>query len=146
MDRFTSKFIKSDCGCWLWTASKTESGYGRFRYNGRSGRAHRFSYMFYRGKIPDGLHVCHTCDVRNCVNPEHLFLGTQKENIEDCARKGRLARPKGIQHGLSKLNPDLVRYILRSEKTQDALALELGVDQKTISRVKRRETWKHIEL
>lgn len=77
--------------CWEWTASKTKKGYGRIR-NSVFGEvtAHRLSYLIHSGAIPSGLWVLHRCDNRACVNPDHLFLGTHKDNMHDCSAKGRL--------------------------------------------------------
>lgn len=80
---------QSEDSCWIWPQSKDGGGYGLFFANGRQGRAHRFSYALAYGPIPDGLDVCHTCDVPSCVNPAHLFLGTAQDNMMDAARKGR---------------------------------------------------------
>ena len=77
-------------GCWLWTGRKKGPAYGGFLYQGKKQMAHRVSWQLYRGKIPDGMKICHECDVPLCVNPQHLFCGTQKDNMQDCARKGRL--------------------------------------------------------
>jgi hypothetical protein len=80
-------------GCWLWDAGVGNDGYGKVKRGGVTYRAHKYAWMQEHGPVPDGLLVCHSCDVITCVNPAHLFLGTQKENLEDMVRKGRKVRP-----------------------------------------------------
>ena len=80
-------------GCWLWTGAVDEDGYGRFFYRGKNRHAHRVSYELHAAPITDGRFVCHTCDVRLCVNPLHLWLGTNADNIRDGVRKGRILVP-----------------------------------------------------
>lgn len=88
---FWAKVVKSD-GCWLWTASLQKTGYGN-AWNGRSVEtAHRLSYRIHKGDIPPGLDVMHSCDVRHCVNPEHLALGDRAANMRDAQAKGRLVQ------------------------------------------------------
>jgi hypothetical protein len=89
MDRFWSKVNKT-AGCWLWTASKDDAGYGGFKYAKKWDKSHRVAYLICKGTIPAGQCVCHTCDNRSCVNPDHLFLGTQKDNMQDCSQKSRI--------------------------------------------------------
>lgn len=91
-DRFWKKVEKTD-GCWLWTGSKQTSGqgkkpYGSFRFKG-GWLAHRFSWILHKGPIPKDMLVCHHCDNHSCVNPKHLFLGTQQDNMDDMKNKGR---------------------------------------------------------
>jgi len=90
-DRFMEKVQPEPMsGCWLWDGAITGGGYGEMRYLDRRQDAHRVAWMIHRGEIPDGLYVLHRCDVKLCVNPDHLFLGTQKQNIHDMMRKGRI--------------------------------------------------------
>ena len=92
LDRFSSKVEPCPAtGCWLWTACITR-GYGRFKLDGVLAIAHRVSWELHVGPIPDGMYVLHRCDVRSCVNPNHLFLGTQLDNMKDASSKDRLHR------------------------------------------------------
>lgn len=94
-DRFWEKVQKSDGdGCWLWTASAMKKGYGQMSVPGGMARAHRISYELHYGPIPDGMFVCHTCDNPRCVNPAHLWLGTNSDNLHDAIRKGKFQTAK----------------------------------------------------
>jgi hypothetical protein len=160
-DRFWSRVDKTD-GCWLWTGGIFSSGYGLLKVSGRMLRVHRFSYELHFGPIPDGMYVCHRCDVRNCVNPRHLFLGTNADNMRDAAQKGRVASgdrsglrlhpesaPRGERNRHAKLTEEGVRMIRMLYSTgrytlQD-LAESFGVRSLAIGRIVRRKTWRHIE-
>lgn len=95
--RLDGQTLKDSSGCWLYTGSKSHNGYGHFRIGRKTFRAHRIAWELAFGAIPEGVRVLHTCDQRACVNPEHLFLGTQLDNMADCKAKGRNAR--GAGHG-----------------------------------------------
>lgn len=128
--------------CWRWTRPLTGNGYGLLNCNGQTWYAHRFSWTMHFGAIPDGMCVCHRCDNPSCVRPDHLFLGTFKENMEDMAKKGRSLN--GERHHFSKLDERAVLDIRSTGANPDALAAKYGVARATVDRVLSRRTWKHV--
>lgn len=132
--------------CWLWQGSVIHSGYGRFTHHGKATSAHRFAFESTHGPIPDGLMVCHSCDNRRCVNPDHLFLGNAHTNTADMVIKGRNVR--GERCHTAKLTEDQVRTIRRRHAldgvSQAQLGREFGVRARLVGRVIRRECWKHV--
>lgn len=133
--------------CWLWKGTITNDGYGLISLGGMATQtsAHRASYMLHVGPIPEGMVVCHRCDVPACVNPNHLFVGTVAENNADRNRKGRTKTPimRGSSHPASKLSADQVREIrsLYPAASQRALASRFGVSSGTISDIIHRRRW-----
>lgn len=162
IDRFMEKWMpEPNSGCWLWTAFASEAvGYGQIFIPGnRHATAHRVSWELCRGPIPAGMFVLHKCDVRLCVNPHHLFLGTQQDNIADCSRKNRWARgsrhraytkpwtrPRGERYCTAKLTDAKVRNILGSDETNAELSRRYGVDDALICRIRKGRAWKHITI
>lgn len=142
-ERFES-FINKDGDCWEWMGSKFRDGYGQFHAANRNRRAHRYSYELYVGPIPADLCVCHRCDNPSCVDPEHLFLGTNQENATDRQMKGRTSRPYGLWHGSAKLTPEKVQEIRSSRKTGAQLAREFSVSEALICNVRKGRAWPHI--
>lgn len=146
-ERFEVKFEKGS-GCWNWKASKDRGGYGQFRIAVKMQRAHRVAYQLYVGEIPDGLCCLHRCDNRLCVRPDHLFLGTQADNVHDCENKSRGIHPTGEKHYCAKLTEEQVKTIrarwLDGARGVD-LAIEFGVSQPTISMITTYRVWKHIK-
>lgn len=118
--------------CWLWTASAQESGYGSFYFDGQLDRAHRVSWKLAHGSIPDGAMVLHHCDNPRCVNPSHLFLGTNTDNMRDMIRKGRHAK---------KLTPMQAIAIRADERKHKEIAREYGVSRPLVSAIKRGDAW-----
>jgi hypothetical protein len=144
-ERFESKYVpEPNTGCWLWIACTNSDGYGHIKVNGNQVRAHRLSYELSNGDIPDGLGVLHKCDVRSCVNPEHLFIGTQQDNVTDMLKKGRANYPTENNHGRSKLTKENVYQIrkrLERGHTQYEIAKSFGVTRSNISYIKAFKTW-----
>lgn len=142
---FESKFVKSD-GCWVWIGATNSGGYGS--YGKRN--AHRASYELYNGPIPDGAHVCHSCDNRLCVRPDHLWLGTSKQNMQDCKNKGRMKMPPryvGSGHPEAKMNEDKVRAVrmeVSGGMAKRAAARKYGIDRATLRSILEGRTWRHV--
>jgi hypothetical protein len=143
LESFRAKTSKTD-GCWLWTGATTPFGHGVIRVEGKNQYAHRYSWELHNGFIPDGLNICHKCDIPPCVNPDHLFLGTQKNNIDDMYVKNRASI--GILHGQAILTEEQVLEIRRMQGiiTQRELAAAYGVTRAAISGIHTRRLWKHI--
>ena len=132
-------------GCWEWQRSFMEDGYARIRFGGKDYRASRIMWEVTHGEpIPKGLFACHKCDNPKCVNPDHIFLGTAKDNMQDAARKGRTNKPLPEESPNAKLTWEQVRAIreeLKSSTTR-AVAKKYGMGKSTIQQIGANESWK----
>lgn len=145
-DRFWPKVSKGE-SCWLFTGGTKNLGYGLFWLEGKMVLAHRFSWELVNGQIPDGLCVLHQCDTRNCVRPDHLYLGTMADNCRDRDSRGRYTVLRGEANGRSRLtNEDvhLIRARYENGESSRKLGHEFGVSKTLVLRIAKRQTWAHI--
>ncbi len=154
-DRLLKLRTIDENGCWIWTGEKYRGGYGRIfirmNDNGSQYRrsTHRISYEIFKGEIPKGMLVCHKCDVKACFNPDHLFIGTQYDNVHDCINKGRSAHSivkGGFEFNPAyKMNPDSVLNLRRDIKysglSTRKLAVIYGISQPLVSLIGSRKIW-----
>jgi hypothetical protein len=144
-DRIESKVERiPEFGCWVWMGTTTVRGYGQIESFKRKHYAHRASYEAFVGPIPEGMNVCHACDNVYCVNPAHLFLGTQKQNLEDMVKKKRSTL--GEKNPMAKLSAEDVKdikYLLSTDVSSKFLALEYGVTTSAINLIKQGKRWNH---
>lgn|SRR5690606_9776142 len=144
MEGFWNRVQKSE-GCWEWQGAINDRGYGRVWAFGKMERAHRVAYVLEYGRIPDDRIICHHCDNPACVRPDHLFVGTDKDNSDDKWEKGRGWALTGEIHPSSKLSESQVRAIREEYRkggvTQRELASAYGVSRQQISRIARGVHW-----
>ncbi len=129
--------------CWRWTAAQTNDGYGCFRFEGRLIMAHRIAWRMTHSD-PRQLKVCHKCDTPGCVNPSHLFLGTQFENMQDMVAKGRQNKAYGVGHSQNKLTEARVLAIYRDSRIQREIAADHDVERTTVYHIKSGRNWSHL--
>jgi len=143
-ERFdVSHYICGDTGCWMWIGDKGGRGYGRIAVNHKRVPAHRYSYEQLNGTIPEGLQACHYCDVKLCVNPSHVFLGTLQDNMDDMKSKSRQAL--GERNCSAKLVSSDIRKIRSDNRMYKYIAPEFGVSVSNICCIKKRQTWRHVD-
>lgn len=144
--RFWAKVDKSG-ECLTWTAAKRSTGYGCLKVHGRLVSTHRLSFVLHFGEIPDGKIICHKCDNRLCVRPEHLFAGTPRENVVDMDAKGRCQRVNGERHPSAKLTEELVEQIWFyhfAAVSNRKIAEWMGIAPTSVDSIIRGEAWKHV--
>lgn len=151
VEAFWSRAVRSACGCLEWTGSLNKDGYGHLGYRRKYWLAHRLAWKLHHSQeIPVGACVCHSCDNPKCIDPAHLFLGSQAENMSDMRAKGRRKEINaGSENGRAKLSDDSVREIRRAYKNNElnqvALAEKFSVSQTVISLIVTRKTWKMVD-
>lgn len=137
-ERFWDRMTKCPLTkCWEWTGCTTNGGYGHIKFCGKLILTHRLSWLITNGDIPVNINVCHSCDNPKCCNPEHLFLGSQHDNVMDCSSKGRMRDCSGEANPNVKLSDDQVAQIRNSDKSNVELAKELGVHRSHVWAVRR---------
>ena len=148
IEGFEKFVVKTPEGCWDWKGcAPVNPGYGQFRTYGKLIRAHRASWEIHRGSIPKGLYVCHSCDNKRCTNPEHLYLGTCKENNLDMMAKNRspILGKKGEENPRSKLTLKQVqeiREMLKEKHAQTQIAKKFGISQTAVSVIHCKKYWR----
>jgi len=155
---FSDQVLKSQNKCWEWNGLKNKSGYGYLTEYETSKRifAHRYSYRIFKGIIPDNIHVLHRCDNPGCCSPFHLFLGTDKDNMSDCKKKGRTAKGDKVAHKGEK-NPNSIfteelvfhiRKLCEQGFKDREISNQIGADKYSvyqINAIRHRRSWKHID-
>lgn len=146
-DRVKAQTVVEASGCHVFTGSKDDCGYGRINKDGKLVRLHREVWKKEHGKIGKKNVICHTCDNPACINPDHLFIGNQEDNIADMDKKGRRISLFGSDHGMAKLTEKMIpaiRQMLKRGDTCQDIAKLFGVTDMTIRHIKKGRTWKHV--
>jgi hypothetical protein len=144
MDIYQNYVVTTD-GCWLWRGSIGKNGYALIRRDGVTKKVSRIVYADYYGPIPLGMHICHTCDNRACINPAHLFAGTRLENMQDASSKGRMVwGERSHFHKLTSIQALEIRQRASAGENQTRLAHEFGINPATVSDIKRGKSWTHL--
>lgn len=140
IERFEEKFVpEPNSGCWIWTGCINHRGYGRFLFKGRNHLAHRFAFVAYGGAEPGTLNVLHRCDNPPCVNPDHMFLGTDRDNAIDMAKKGRAPATK-----LRREQIPQIRSLFRKNFSYMEISERFNVSDKAIRNIIAGRSWHYV--
>ena len=137
-------------GCWDWTACTQANGYGRMTFKRKTGYAHRWAFEAFHSPPPPGMDICHRCDNRRCVNPDHLFAGTRADNMADAKAKGRTAKGAALgdrtgENGPAKLTwraVHTIRELSAGGFTHKTIAAAFGVDPSNVQKIVANKTWR----
>jgi hypothetical protein len=147
--RIFNRIQKAASGCWLYTGGISSSGYGIVSIKNRSVHVHRLAYSLKCGPIPEATCVLHRCDIRRCINPDHLFLGSLADNNRDCMDKGRTADRRGEKNTGAKFTPKRVARVRRAYGTgrfsQRTVGEMFGISQQQVSSIVRGQAWPHLK-
>jgi hypothetical protein len=133
--------------CWIWLKRKDDDGYGRITFRRTTISVHRLAYAVFKGDFDDVWHVCHTCDNPPCINPKHLWLGTNNDNMKDRDKKGRHCPLQGEKHGRHKLIEEEVRQVFYLQKegySERKIGKIIGVSGVQVHRILSGQAWKHL--
>lgn len=146
-ERFSEKYkVNQETGCWEWIACIGTNGYGAIGFNGKKTSAHRIAYELFNNEIPEGMHVCHRCDNRKCVNPDHLFIGTRQDNMDDMKSKKR--QVYGEKHPSTQFSEqDIFNIFEKYSKGMSALGIsrEYQCERTQIWQILTGRTWKYLK-
>lgn len=138
--------LNVETGCIEWTRHISQGGYGTLKHKRKQRMAHRAMWEHKFGPIPDGMVICHKCDNRKCINPDHLFIGTTQDNVTDKMVKGRFVACPGEQCGTAKLTEAQIAAIRLDDRVQHVIAKEYGISQSNVSIIKNGDTWSHLPV
>jgi hypothetical protein len=138
------RYVVKTSGCWEWIGGRYPNGYGKFFDGLRECSAHRFSYELFRSRVPEGMKVCHSCDNRPCVNPPHLWVGTQKENLVDMKIKGRAKFGHVNYRKISPSDVLEIRRLYNEGESNKKISEMFGICTQNLWKIVTGRTWKHI--
>lgn len=149
LNRIFGRIVVAESGCWVYQGGVSSNGYGIVSVNNKSVQVHRVAFELRVSRIPDGQCVCHRCDVRLCINPEHLFLGTKGENNTDRRRKGRNDVRRGESNHMAKLTEqqaiELIEKVTSQRISSREAAERFGITQKAVNAIVRGARWAHLD-